>query len=353
MFSKFAVPQEAYLQSLKRLSRLAWVVGALSVVVLTALASDDLLLAGKKPHPTGPLRISFTPLDLDSRNPARDHLGKLRFLSAWELRSTDPEFGGLSSMIAQNGHILALNDTGTLFGFDAPPAATGQFAEALPVQSREFQIDRMQWDSESIVEDPVTGKYWVGFELVQRICRYAPRFARIEECRVWPAIHAWPATESTEAMAHLPDGRFVVFSEGGAGPRGGNEALVFQGDPANGRSRPPISMSYIPPRGYRPTDAVSIGKGRVLVLNRRVTLLDGFTAALVVVDVSNLHAGAVLQGKEVARFASPILSDNYEAMAVEKRGGHSVLWIASDDNHKFFQRSLLLEFILPPELALP
>ena len=112
-------------------------------------------------------------------------------------------------------------------------------------------------------------------------------------------------------------------------------------------------MSYIPPRGYRPTDAVSIGKGRVLVLNRRVTLLDGFTAALVVVDVSNLHAGAVLQGKEVARFASPILSDNYEAMAVEKRGGHSVLWIASDDNHKFFQRSLLLEFILPPELALP
>lgn len=55
----------------------------------------------------------------------------------------------------------------------------------------------------------------------------------------------------------------------------------------------------------------------------------------------------------VARLAAPVQHDNFEALAMswEKRRGKQipVLWIASDDNGLFFQRTLLLKFAMPTE----
>ena len=128
--------------------------------------------------------------------------------------------------------------------------------------------------------------------------------------------------------------------------------LLFPGDPAVASSPKAIRMSYIPPQGYVPTDAVSIGHNRLLMLNRRVTMFDGFTAIITILDLSEAHENAVLRSEEIARLTPPVLADNFEAMAIEKRDGQSILWIASDDNHLFFQRTLLLKFALPTELAL-
>ena len=41
-----------------------------------------------------------------------------------------------------------------------------------------------------------------------------------------------------------------------------------------------------------------------------------------------------------------MIHDNFEALALGREGGHDVLWIASDDNQAFWQRSLLLKFRL-------
>ncbi|MEO8722438.1 MAG: esterase-like activity of phytase family protein [Sphingobium sp.] len=304
-------------------------------------------------HP-GPLKIEAKPLPLDSSDPQRIMLGSLRYLGGWQLKSPNPALGGISSMdVLPDQRFLALSDTGILFGFTIPIAASSPFVAPLPLRAMDLPKAKDLWDTESMTRDPATGQYWVGFEMVQRICRYAPEFARAQACVDRPEMKDWPITGGPEAMARLPDGRFVAFGETAPGPKGGNDMLLFPSDPvAPGGSPKAIRMSYIPPQGYVPTDAVWIGNNRLLMLNRRVTLFDGFTAVITMLDISDMHKDAVLRPQEIARLAPPVLADNFEAMAVEKRDGQSILWIASDDNHMFFQRTLLLKFALPPELEL-
>jgi len=41
-----------------------------------------------------------------------------------------------------------------------------------------------------------------------------------------------------------------------------------------------------------------------------------------------------------------VVHDNFEAIAAVREGDSTILWIASDDNQLFLQRSLLLKFRL-------
>ncbi|RVT42153.1 esterase-like activity of phytase family protein [Sphingobium algorifonticola] len=322
----------------------------IALILLLAVA----LLSPPPPNKSGPrvaglIAVTAQPLALDSSDPARTLLGPLRYLGGWALRSDHDDFGGISSLRAMpDGSLLALSDSGMLLGF-TPGKARG-FIAPLPVFRAERNWPGWKWDSEAQAYDPATGRYWVSFELIQRVCRYAPGYARVEACRVWPAVAAWPDTGGGEAMARLPDGRFLLFSEYAYGPGGvGTDVLLFQQDPADRSSVPPLRLSYRPPQGYRATDAVALDHDRLLVLNRRVTLHEGFTAVLSLVKLPPLRAGAVLVPRDIARFAPPLLADNFEALALSRENGRRILWIASDDNHQFFQRSLLLKFALPDD----
>lgn len=316
-----------------------------------------LLLSPPSPHKTaarvaGSLLVTAHPLPLDSDDPSRDHAGPFRFLGGWQLTSAHPDFGGLSSMLVHpDGSILGLSDSGTLFGFSLDGKTGRQFVAPLPVRPAEKDLPGWTWDSEAQVYDPATDKHWVSFELIQRICRYSSGFARIESCMEWPAVNRWPETGGGEAMVRLPDGRFLLFSEYGYGKDGGNDVLLFQQDPAESRSVPPLRLSYRPPQGYRPTDAVALDDTHLLVLNRRVTLHEGFTAVLALVKLPPLRAGAALVAQDLARFAPPLLADNFEALALSTEDGRRALWMASDDNHEFFQRTLLLKFEVPAALT--
>jgi hypothetical protein len=308
------------------------------------------------PVAAGALLVTATPLPLDGSDPGRTRLGPLRWLGSWDLRSRQDGFGSISSMIvAEDGALLALSDGATLMGFrvggprGTTAATGGQFIAPLPIRPHERSWPNWKWDSESMVHAPVSGAYWVGFELQNRICRYSPGFARVEECRKPPEMQDWPDTGGAEAMTRLPDGRFLVFSEKGAGPGPaiGNDLLVFSGDPAEDATPPALRITYRPPQGFVPTDAVYIGHNRLIVLNRRVTFYEGFTAMLALVDMPPLRPGAVLVGKPIAHLAPPVLADNFEALAIGREGKDMVLWVASDDNNEFFQRTLLLKFALP------
>lgn len=338
--------------SLRNLSWMHWALLAFMSLAGAVLAYPFVHQTKIQPKP-GPISVKADPLPLDGGNPARQHLGPLTFLGAWHLTSDSPAFGGISAMTVHDGWIDTVADNGTLIRFGRPPAMTRAFAAPLPVRPVDAGKD-YAWDSEAMIHDPATGRSWVGFELMHEVCRYSADFARAESCRSWRAIRHWPATESVEAMVRLPDGRFLIFAEAAPSPDGlGTEVLLYDGDASDGSSGQPVSLSYRPPVGYKATDAAYIGHGRLLLLNRRVTLAEGFTAILTVVDMPPLKDGAVLRARPIARFAPPVLADNFEAMAVEKRSGQSILWIASDDNHLMIQRTLLLKFALPPELSLP
>lgn len=300
----------------------------------------------------GPMDIVARPLVLDSSRPERTQLGSLYFLGAWDLKGPDNAFGGLSAMsILPDGRIQALNDTATMFTFPQPGERGAGVVKRLPVlKNRSGRWKPGSTDSESMAVDPVTGKIWAGFELTHMICRYPADLSKVETCRTWPEMKEWTDTSSIESLARLPDGRFLVIAEGAYGYGEGRDVLLFADDPSEDKAQPPVLMRYIPPVGYDPTDAVAIGGDRLLVLNRRATVYDGFTAIITLVDIGAMKAGAVLPGKEVARFAPPVLADNFEAMTVQRGpDGRMILWVLSDNNHLFFQRTLLLKFALPDQ----
>ena len=146
-------------------------------------------------------------------------------------------------------------------------------------------------------------------------------------------------------MIRLRDGRFLIFSEGRRLPDGATEALLFDGDPAV-EGTPFVRLGYRAPEGFRITDAAELPDGRLLFLNRRISIFDGILGNLTMAETPKLEAGAVLSGREIALFQPPVTTDNYEALSVGREDGRTILWIASDDNFMGIQRTLLLKFAL-------
>jgi len=302
------------------------------------------------PSPPASIVVQARAIPPEDRGPPEAY-GPLRMTGAWQLTSSHKAFGGISSMFVKaDGSIVGLNDTGELFSFRVDDPSGRAFVMPLPRRPDQMDWPSWRWDSESMTRDPVSGKIWVGFELLQMICRYAPDFAKREGCFSPPESWKWPPTGSFESLVRFPDGRFLVISEMGMGPHGGHDVLLFPGDPAIWPGVRAAHLGYRPPTGYRPTDALWLGGDRLLVLNRRLTLAEGFTAVLTLVRLPPLHEGAILRGEVIATFAPPALADNFEALALSRDAqGHPQLWVESDDNHLFLERSLLLRFALPPD----
>ncbi|MDX3900929.1 MAG: esterase-like activity of phytase family protein [Sphingobium sp.] len=328
--------------------------------ILVILALAVLLLQGPDTHKPMQLRIGALlvhtrPLPLGPGAPPPDAAGALAFLGGWELTSDNPGFGGISALrVDPDGRLLALSDSGTLMGFSLSPGDSRHrpFIAPLPVKPDERDKSWWMWDTESLTSDPATGRSWAGIELQQRICRYSPGFARVEACRVWPEVDAWPTTGSIESLARLPDGRFAAIAEMGMTSDGYHDMLLFPSDPADPATAHPIHLRYAPPQGYRPTDLVALDNRRLLVLNRRLTLQELFTATIAVIELpADPAPGTRIQAYTLARLAPPLLADNFEGMAISRAGGRTQLWIVSDDNHQSFQRTLLLRFALPDDLA--
>ncbi len=296
------------------------------------------------PPPVEWVGLRFRPVALDEERPERDRLGALRFLGGWEIASTNRRFGSLSALHVQGGQVTAVSDAGVVTSFALPGGSSGTARLLTPTQGPGRPNDKVARDSETFV---VAGsRAWMAFENSNAVWRYDRGSWRAEAAARPPAMRRWPVNSGAEAMARLPDGRFIVMAEGSGRGGGSSPLLVFDGDPAVAGTRA-VELRYRPPEGYRVTDAAMLPDGRLLVLNRRFTLFGGFRAALTTVRLpARLRPGLVLSGTELARFEPPIASDNYEALSVTQEQGRTILWIASDDNFFPLQRTLLLRFEL-------
>lgn len=324
------------------------------ILALFVLLMNGRHLERRPPPVSRDIAITATAVPLAAHDPARRAIGGLRYLGGWQLRSKAGAFGGISSMrVEADGSFVMLTDSGESIGFRLQEGSITAHYRPLPPGPGEEGLAKWHWDTESLAYDPATARTWVGFELTGKICRYAPGFRRVERCHIPKPMADWPATFGAESLTRLSGGRFLAIAEDEETRAGGKEALLFTGDPTDPATPPPVRFSYVPPEGYLPTDVVSLGGERLLVLNRRVTLLDLFTAKLSLVDIAGVTDGAVRRGRVVATFQRPLLHDNFEALALSWEGGRPVLWMASDDNHMVFQRTLLLKFGLPPHWVSP
>lgn len=313
------------------------VLAALLILLLLGTFAPPALYRAK-PTPEHAV-ITFDPVPFDYRHSERRSVGKLVWLGGWELGSNDPRFGGISALYVAGGQVTALSDAGTLMRFAPPGAAPAARIEPLAAGpgSADIKGDR---DAESLAVHG--GHAWVGFERSNAIWRYGLEDWRPEGSARPPAMRRWRSNRGTEAMVRLPGGRFLAFSEGGGGE---SPAVLFHGDPARPGTRAE-TLRYLPPLGYRITDAALLPDGRLLLLHRRVRLTEGVSAKLTVARLPRLAAGALISGEEIAVLRTPIAVDNMEGLSVTREGGRTIVWIASDDNFNPLQRTLLLKFAL-------
>lgn len=305
-------------------------------LVLALLMADA---ATAPPFPPG-APIAAAPVRLDPRDPARVRLDGLTFLGGWVLTSSDPRFGGISSLTVDTDGLLALSDRGGRFRLRLRDGG----APEGEVLSELGDGPALRRDSESSTRGP-DGTLWVGFEGANAIWRYDRAGARATGHVAPAAMADWPGNGGPEALLRLPDGRFLVFSEEAAGNRPGTrQALLFPGDPVEGGK--PARFDYKPPAGYVVTDAALSADGRIIVLHRRYTPLDGASAILSIIDPAAIRAGARVEGRRLARLAPPLTVDNMEALAITREGDATILWVASDDNFSSVQRTLLMRFRL-------
>lgn len=295
-------------------------------------------------------RIEAIPVALDPGDPAHVRLGAITYLGGVQLRSPDPAFGSFSAMQVIGDYFLLVSDAGNVvrFRMDArfrlSDASFGDVTLGPGTGQR-----KQERDVESLAYDPATGRIWLGFERENAIWRYDASLARTARYAHPPAMRDWSSNGGAESMVRLHDGRFIVISESSrpknALAKTGRVALMFAGDPTE-KPDQGFTFTYLPPAGFDPSDMTQLPDGRLLVLNRRFAVPALFTATLTLIDPRTIRPGAAVQGREIARFAAPVLHDNFEALAVTREGQDTILWIASDDNQQIWEQSLLLKFRL-------
>lgn len=282
------------------------------------------------------------PVPLREDAPDARGLGALRFIEGWWLRSDHPHFGGISAIDVADGKILAVSDGGVVMRF-ALPTGRGRMPLDITTLADAPGPEKKQRDSEAMAVDG--GTAWIAFERTNAVYRYRMSDWRSDASSRPQPMRRWPLNSGSEAMIRLRDGRFLIFSEGARLAGGDKEVLLFNGDPAVDGT-PFARLGYRPPEGFRITDAAQLPDGRLLLLNRRISLFDGIMVKLNVVDRPDFREGAVLEARELAFFQAPVTTDNYEALSIVQENAGATLWIASDDNLMGIQRTLLMKFAL-------
>jgi hypothetical protein len=292
------------------------------------------------------------PVQLDPAHPEVHTVERLTFLGGIALKSHDPAFGGFSSLLVLDDRFTLLSDGGNVTRFRMGPDFVPRDVHfsALP-DGPGPGWDKVDRDSESMTRDPATGAIWAGFETYNQIWRYNAALDRAEAHARPPAMADWPVNEGPESMVRLRSGQFLVIAETQPRPHqpGTRVALMFAGDPTKAPQRG-WRFSYVPPKGFDPSDATELPNGDIMVLNRRFQLPFVFSNVVTIMPRAAIRPDAIVRGIPVATLAPPLIHDNFEGVAITREKGATIVWLVSDDNQQtLLQRTYLLKFRLEPE----
>ena len=323
-------------RSLARALVAAVIVGTVAVVFGDAFAAS--------------ISLSARPIALDPTDRTVQRVGRLHFLGGLNLRSDEAAFGGLSGLsVASDGRLSAVTDRGHWFTARIVRDRTGRLVDLVdaaqgPLLDTKGRPVQGEWRDAEALERLPGGDWLVSFEGRHRVWRHAAETGGLQGRPVpFPTpkgIGAAPGNGGLEALTPLHDGRVLMLAES-LKRTGGSRAGWIVGD---GEVE---ALGYRTARDFKPTDAAVLPNGDVLVLSRYFKLLGGFKARLERISARAIGGGAVLKGELLARFAPPLAVDNYEGVAVVRGAdGGTLVYVLSDDNFNFLQRTLLLLFRL-------
>lgn len=318
---------------------------ALALLLLAACGSAD---ADTRPG-LRPISVSAIAVPLDAADPARDRVGKLRYLGGIAMRSDDARFGGLSSLRSLGpGRLLSVTDGGQWVALDLIEQGdrlTGLRSAMVDIVRgplREPMKGKAHVDAEALEYGPEGAS--VAFERDHRIWHYrtldGPARAEAFPDERW--LDSLPPNDGIEAMAKV--GEAWLYLAEGRLTRGPHEGVLLS---PTGLNRNYARVTLDLPAPYSPTDAHALGTDKVLVLARRFSPMEGVGAALLVVPV-DIKAMKLGKSEVLAELRPPLTVDNMEGLAVVRSGTRTFVYIASDDNFSPLQRNLILKFELLP-----
>jgi hypothetical protein len=313
----------------------------LAAIMLGVLIGVFVAIAGAQ---ADPIVVQAKPVPLQSFNPSLARVGRLEYRGGLQLSSSDKRFGGLSGLLvsADGRRLTAISDrgywleagllydeTGTLTGIDQAGIEQLRGLDGRPL-TREGE-----GDAEGLALGAAGKGIVVSFETRPRLWAYPAMGGLPVRLKTPKGLEKVPKNEGIEALTRLADGRLLALTEG---PGGAGGALGWIG----GERKSWSTVSWLTNEGFRPTGAATLPEGDVLVLERRV-LPPGVRIRLL--KASEISPGAVLDGEEIARFEGVLTFDNMEGTDA-RRGerGESLVYLLSDDNYSFLQRTLLLMF---------
>lgn len=308
-------------------------------LALLAGAGVSFFPASARAEAWGPLDVRAAPIQLDERDPSRDRVDKLVWRGGLQLGAEDRRFGGWSDIWVSpdNARAILIGDRGSALdlglAFDGSLRGVGAARLGRLIGPDGRALSGRASDAEGLARLP-DGGFAVSFERQHRILVYPPSdppFARApRQIAAPPGAAGWPTNAGMEALARLPDGRFLALLEespqawlGGAGGW--------------------VELAYRGADGFKPVGACVAGE-TLYVLERSFSW-SGLAGRIVRLPVGSVREGAMLVGEELARLRPPLALDNYEGIAATKdRQGRDLLWLIADDNFSALQRTLLVCF---------
>jgi hypothetical protein len=303
-----------------------------------------------------PIEVKARPIpSFDTRDHQRMRFGSLEFRSGLVLTSPFPGFGGLSGwrFDAKGERFISFSDRGSWFtgrilyhGREMTGLADVEAAPMLGADGRPITT-RGWFDTESIALDG--SLVYIGLERVNQVLRFdfSQGFtrARGEVFPMPPAVRKLPFNKGLEALAFVPKGlplagTLIAISERGLDAPG-NLIAFLVGGPTPGQ------FSVRRSDKFDISDAVLLGSGDLLVLERKFSLLDGVGIRIRRIALSSLQPGAVVDGPTIFEADPGEEIDNMEGIdAHVSPEGDTMLTMVSDDNFSLLQRTLLLQFKL-------
>lgn len=289
--------------------------------------------------------VELIPFEFDPRSPERKQFGALTLMGAFQLDSKDKRFGGLSGLtVGADGKLYAISDRA--YWLSASIVSIGDNAL---VNLVDWQITPMLTPAKTPVTGSLAdaealaraqdGSLLVGFEGRHRIWRYDTLTSTPTPIPVPAELSRAPSNGGIEGLATLPDGRLLALTEEFANPDGSFKGWLLDGSQF-------AELSYRPAKGFRVTDCAALKNGDLLVLERRYVPLGVLSARVTLVEGKTIQPGAKLSGRELLKIEQPLVTENFEGLAVQETAKGTMIYLVSDDNYNPFQQTLLLQFLL-------
>lgn len=325
----------------------------LSVLTIASISTQMPLIA----NATEKLTITSKAINFSAVNPSQEIFDKLLWRGGLVLKSTHPQFGGLSGIeLSANGEeMLAISDRGYWVKADViykngriNGLANSQIAPILNSEGKKFVYWKADSEGLSKRNDSLSDVV-ISVERDQAIFRFKLDENGLDSHAMdWGSIKdakKISANRGLEAITSLPKnheyrGWMLVAAERKLDKNNNHTAWLVNGKQNH-------ELHFTRQDGYDITDLNYLPNGDIVLLERAISIFGGPQMRIRQICGKLVKPNAVLNGTTLLRATGLQAVDNMEGLGVHKAAnGEVILTIISDNNFHFLQRNLMLQFAL-------